>query len=117
MRPIEADCLERAPREGGIVWMGKPYPVTTQVKEVRGLSRTAYRAMGCACAPVADAGVCRQFIPQADAGPFVREAPRQLTMEPNTWTGPGCIPTPCVESDVRESMGGPGSQMAAACRP
>jgi hypothetical protein len=117
MRPIEADCLERAPSEGGIVWLSQPYAATTQTREVRALSRAAYRLQGCACAPVADAGVCREPIPLADAGPFVRALEPGRVAQPGQWTGPGCIPAACVESDVREACGGPGCTIPAECRP
>lgn len=108
-----ARCYEQAPGTGGVVWMSAPYPADGQTAEVRRMTRAQFRAKGCACWNQRDAGVCREYIPGADAGPFVRLAPTGTTLQPGTWVGPGCAPTPCVETEVREARG---PQMAPECR-
>lgn len=107
MKVAMSDCEERAPGTGGVVWMSAPYPVESQTQEVRRLTREQFRAKGCACPNLRDAGVaCRTYIPGADAGPFVRLAHPGEVLDPGKWVGLGCVPTPCTGSEVRESVPG-----------
>ena len=122
----QKDCLERereiCAREvpaGGIVWTSAPYPNPGETQTVTPLSRREQMQSSCACRNKFDAGMCRAWAdpPPGGSGPDAsRPAPYDQTLQPGRWSGAGCVAAPCVESEVREALGGPGALFPEACR-
>ncbi len=83
-------------------WMSEPYPWTGQAA-VRQVNRPGaiWRAHGCVCRATAG-GACRYWPGQGeDAG--VTVPPGMVVRAARAIIGAGCVDTPCVETQVRET--------------
>ncbi len=96
----------------GVVWSSAPFAAPGGSKDgLSKLSAREERATSCACRCKTGPGNgCRV---RTDAG--LVAAPMGQTLAPGSWSGPCCV-TPCVESEARESAGGPGALLPQECR-
>jgi hypothetical protein len=109
-REAEQVCVDALRSAGGPVWHGEARAavVGTDVPLKR-LSRRALMESSCGCANARDAGVCRERIVGADAGPWWRVVPPGGKCALGLCQGPGCVPAPCTHSEARERCGGGGN--------
>lgn len=70
---------------------------------------------GCACADQRkDAKLCEWYVPaRAQVLAKWEPAPANVVVQAGLWRGPGCLPSVCVETEVRSA---PGSQIPSACK-
>jgi hypothetical protein len=112
----EAECLSAVRQSGGVNWQGPLRPAQAGDTDLKRLARRGLMAQNCGCANRRDAGVCRERIPQADAGPYTRLLAPGEHCGLGLCQGPGCEAAPCVESEAREACGGPGCLDPVECR-
>lgn len=116
-REAEQACLDALRSAGGPMWHGPARPVAVGDVGLKRLSKRSAMDQSCGCASRVDAGVCRERIVGADAGPYYRVVPAGAHCGLGLCQGPGCVPAPCEESEARERCGGPGCLDPEECRP
>lgn len=103
-REAEQVCVDTLRSAGGPVWHGDARPAVGGDVAIKRLNRRALMEQSCGCANARDAGVCRERIVGADAGPYYRLLAPGAHCALGLCHGAGCVPTPCDESEVRERV-------------
>jgi hypothetical protein len=115
-REAEQACVDTLRAAGGPNWHGEPRAAIAGDVALKRLSRRALMESSCGCASTRDAGVCRERIVGADAGPYWRVVPVGGKCEMGLCQGPGCVPAPCKHSEIRERCGGGNCLEPEECR-
>lgn len=116
-REAEQVCVDALHSAGGPVWHGEARAAIAGDVPLKRLSRRALMDQSCGCANARDAGVCRERIVGADAGPYYRVVQPGAHCALGLCQGAGCVPAPCTHSEARERCGGGNCLDPEECRP